>query len=231
MNDLVKQEGAEFKIGQSAVDAKESILSMSGVIGAVRNEAEQKHAVEIQMAAAKLLKAAESTRKDVLKPYNEVTDAVNRTFREFVKDLVEEKDRLGMLIGNYAAAEDAKAMAAQAAVMKELSEMEKAREEEVAKATNVEDIDAIRERYARQAAALSSKVPNRAEGQRVISDWVIKVENLHLLYSVAPQCVELKPKLATIKEMLDVGIQLKGIKAERKVTSTVRVKKETAVEV
>lgn len=66
--------------------------------------------------------------------------------------------------------------------------------------------------------------PVKAEGQRVRTDWEITVTNPHLLAQKHPHLCDIKPRLLDIKDELNAGRRVEGIKAERVTKSSVTVR-------
>lgn len=72
----------------------------------------------------------------------------------------------------------------------------------------------------------------KVAGQRQSTDWNIVVEQPFVLAKYHPDLVDIKPRLGDIKQRLNAGIEVKGIKAERKFTYGVIVPKDKkAIEV
>ena len=57
-------------------------------------------------------------------------------------------------------------------------------------------------------------------------EWQIEVEDAYKLARMHPNCVTIKPELTEIKDMLDQGLKVNGIKATKVTKSTVRAVKE-----
>lgn len=71
-------------------------------------------------------------------------------------------------------------------------------------------------------------LPTRAAGQVVKTDWLIHILNPYDLAKYHPDCVEITPRTGQIKRLLNEGFAVKGIRAEKITTSTVRAGKEHA---
>lgn len=79
---------------------------------------------------------------------------------------------------------------------------------------------------AAQAAAAAEAKPiaaTRAFGQAVKTDWEITVLNPWELAKFHPDCVTITPLLLPIKQALNAGVTVKGIRAERITKTNVRV--------
>jgi len=71
----------------------------------------------------------------------------------------------------------------------------------------------------------------RTFGQVVKTDWEITVTNPYELAKFHPDCVKIEPLLTPIKQALNMGIAVKGIRAEKKITSGVRLSTSKPIDV
>lgn len=129
----------------------------------------------------------------------------------------------------------AQRLAAEAKNKKEREEAERQRLElerqrAAAEAQSHEQFDAVQASFNAQQAALSAQVhePIRAEGQRVVTDWDVVVNDIHKLYRAHANCVELKPRISEIKNLLKMGVQVQGVTATPVVKAGVRLGKPAA---
>ncbi len=79
---------------------------------------------------------------------------------------------------------------------------------------------------AAQAAANAESKPitaTRAYGQQVKTDWEITVINPYDLARFHPDCVKIEPLLIPIKQKLNEGLTVKGVRAEKVTRANVRV--------
>ena len=105
------------------------------------------------------------------------------------------------------------------------------RQQELAQARTHEELDAAQERASNAQAAIANAptaAPVRAEGQRVTTDWTIEVTDSWLLARAHPTCVDIVPKLNEIKSLLNVGVDVKGVRATKGLKSTVAAKRTPA---
>ena len=110
----------------------------------------------------------------------------------------------------------------------ELERLELERQRKLAEAKSHQELDKINDRHAEQVAAIPVVAPVRATGQVVTNDWEITVTDLHLLYRCHANCVELKPRLSEIKNLLKLGVKVQGVKADPVVKAGVRATKQRA---
>lgn len=103
------------------------------------------------------------------------------------------------------------------------------RQKQLAAATSLEKMEAVQERFSQEAAALPvAKQATRTEGQRVSEEWEITVTDIHALYRAHPACCKVAPLLAEIKALLNMGVKVHGVNAQRVVKASVRPMKEPA---
>jgi len=212
----------------AAVALKESALASGALIGKVTNSTEQAEAVPAQVKLQGIISLAERARKACKKPVLAFGAKIDATHDEFVADLLAEMTRISSLVGSFQQLEQAKARAAEQARNMELTKLERERAEKIAQATSDEAIDAIQEHYNRLAETIPVHEPVRAEGQRVTTDWEITVTDIHKLYRMHANCVELKPRLLEIKNLLKMGVTVAGVTAKPIVKAGVIIPKDKA---
>jgi hypothetical protein len=211
------------KFSEEAQKLKDAALSAGALVGKVTNASEQNEAVSAQMELQRVLSTAEKARKAVKAPVLEYGKRIDAAAEAFCLELKEEMVRLSRLVGDFQQLELAKARAAEQARNAELLNLEREKAAELAKATSHESANAIQEHYNRMAETLPVREPTRAEGQRITQDWEITVTDIHLLYRMHSQCVELKPRLSEIKNLLKSGFEVKGVVAKPIVKAGVRI--------
>ena len=108
-------------------------------------------AIVDQIAAAK--RDIETSRKELTAPLVEKKRKIDNVANELDGPLSAQLLRLNRLLGNYAAAQEAKARAEQQRLIAEASPSELDRADAVAAAQTVEEVDAINEAHSRAVAA------------------------------------------------------------------------------
>ena len=102
---------------------------------------------------------------------------------------------------------------------------------EAQKAAALAADESRRVQEAAQNAAMAEAKPitaTRAVGQLVKTDWEITVINPYELAKFHPDCVKIEPLLTPIKQALNAGITVKGVRAEKKTVASVRVGQSAA---
>lgn len=234
---LIQRNDAALSVTYTAqaLALKETALALSGVVGKVTNADENQAAVAAQTELYKVKTLAEKARKAAKEPVLEYGKRIDTAAKEFVAELDEEMLRISKLIGDFQTLEQAKARAADQLRMQELAKIEREKAEALAKVTSHEQADAIHAHFneqAQQSAIVAPVVPIRAEGQVVKTDWQITVTNPYDLAKYHPACVKIEPRLSEIKMLLNEGITVKGITAEKITKASVRLTSERkAIEV
>lgn len=218
--------GFAVEIDPLANQAKEEALAMSALIGRVTDGIEQERAVKAQSVITELLRAAESARATVKRPAIDFGTLVDGLAKQYRKELVDEELRLCVLLADFQALENARVRSEQSAHNEALTELERRREAELAKTTSEEERTEIQARYCQEASFVPGPVaPARADGQIVGERWLIEVFDPLALAKAYPQCVNILPLKREIYGLLDAGISLPGVKAERGIKSAVRRRK------
>lgn len=152
----------------------------------------------------------EGERQAALRRIQEIEDAKRRE--------IQAAERAAMQLAQNAR------NAAEAAAAAELQRQIQ-RQKELAAAESIEKLDAINEKFNEVSAALPVHEQHRAEGQRVTESWDITVLDVWTLARAHPSCVRIEPLISEIKKLLDLGIKIHGVTAQKKVSSTTTIKR------
>ncbi len=231
---IVRGPGGKLTVDFSseAKAAKERALTQAGYIQQVSKPEENEIAVTVQQNLNDLLKQVETDRKAAKAPFLAYMLDLDTAAKDFVSQVKSELNRVSALVGDFATLEAARVRAAEAATKLELETLEKERQNALANASDHDDLDAINERFDDEIRSLPVTAPARADGQIIKADWDIEVTDAWLLARMHPACVKIEPRLSAIKELLNLGMELKGIKATKIVNATVRTTKtQKAIEV
>lgn len=229
---LITRDDAALSVSftPDADELRESALSVAALIGRVSTPEEQAEAVAAQQQIKGLLKLCEDSRKQAKEPVLEFGRKIDTVAKRYRTELDEELTRLMKLCGDYQTLQEAKARAAEAARLKELNEIERQKQEQLAKAESHEEMERIHEKACDAAAALPIVEPIRASGQVVSHEWEVTVQDIHLLARVHPNCVKIEPRMSEIKALLNSGVRVSGVKAEKVTKSSVRVPRQQLIE-
>jgi hypothetical protein len=114
----------------------------------------------------------------------------------------------------------------------ELDRMELERQQQLAEAKSLENLDAINARHCEAVAALPVAAPVRVEGQRVEEAWEFEVTDIWALARAHPALVRIEPRNGEIKAALKSGAKIAGIRAWQQTKASVRTgKKERVIDV
>lgn len=105
------------------------------------------------------------------------------------------------------------------------------KQRELQAAQQVEAARIAAEAAARQQAVKIPDAPVKADGQSVRTDWEITITDIHALYRAHPNAVKMEPRLSEIRQLLDMGVKVHGVRAEKVIKSGVRVGKERTIDV
>lgn len=224
---LIRRDDSRLEVNytEAALALKTAALERSGLIARVSTPDEQIVAVEAQTALKSVLDASEKARKACKEPVLAFGKKIDDAARLFKVEIEEEMARISVLVGNFQALEQAKARAALQAQAEAASALEREKAAALAQAKSHEQLDAIQEHFNERAAVIAQPpaAPARAEGQIVKTDWNVTVTNPYELARFHPDCVNITPRLSEIKRLLNEGIQVKGIRAEKMTVATVRL--------
>lgn len=147
-----------------------------------------------------------------------------------VREAQEAAERLAREATNKKQREAAEAARQEALRKQALAEVERQKAEAIAReqaAAAAKQAAAIEERSAAATYAESRPVQStRESGQIVKMEWEITVLNPYELAKYHPDCVKIEPLLTPIKAALNEGRTVKGVKAEKKTVSSVRIGKQ-----
>lgn len=217
------------KFTEEAELLKSSALETAALIGRVSNSDENAAAANAQTEIKRVLKLTEDSRKAHKSPVLDYGSRIDAAAKRFIAELKEEEMRIATLVGNFQQLELAKARAAEAARLKEIAEIERKKQEELAAAKSLEEMEKIQERSNQEAAALPVVKIAKAAGQVVREEWDIQIVDAWALARAHPACVTITPRLSDIKAILDAGITPAGVYAKKVVKSGVRLGREPAV--
>jgi len=251
-----------FAFNDKAKELKSLALDGAALIGRVRNAADNELAVKAQRELKQVVSMFEKARKEMKEPLLEAGRALDRAVAAESDELEREHGRITALVSEFQreeqrrVAEERRIQQAEIdrierekqAELKRLADEKAAQEAEASKIKDAAEREAKLKEIAvtqRQAAvAVEESAANRTyfesrpiaatrvAGQSVRDDWEITVVNPYDLARYHPDCVSITPRLAEIKAHLNAGLTIRGIKAEKKLTASVRLAPERkAIEV
>jgi len=217
-----------FRFTPDAIRIRSNALAQAKKVGQVKNADQQLTAVSAQRIVALAIKHAKGIWEEAKRPLIDYRRKMDACAKEYLDPLEAEAERLARAVGDFQAVESARHRAALQANNDQLLKLERERAAELAKATSIEEMDSIHEKYDEQAkataeAASQVAVPVRTEGQHVQPDWAYEVVDIWTLARAHPTCVKIEPRTAEIKALLNAGVTIAGIRAWREVKSRVRL--------
>lgn len=190
-------------------------IAEASLIKRVTTAAENQDAQLVVNQLHALRKACADSHKEAKAPYLVVCQETDRIKREFVTLLETEETRICRMQGDWLAAEQARVRAEAALRQKELDAVEREKQERIAGAKTVEEVEDIKTEYSEANKGVIIAMPQTAAGQTVREDWDIQIADIAELYKACPQAVELTPRMSKIREALDLGYNLPGVIAKR----------------
>jgi hypothetical protein len=213
---LVTQDRSfQISFTPEAFAQRDAALTKSALVARVENAEQNSVAVEAQAALHDIIRAAEAARVAAKEPVLKAGRAIDAAEKAFSAEAKQEQMRLAELIGNFATAEQARVRAAESLRLKELADIERKRQEELAKAETHEERDRINSKHDVIASETKPVEPARAERQVVRNRWEITVADVWALARAHPMCVKVEPRLREIEALLDAGMTVSGVTAKK----------------
>lgn len=237
MSDLLirRDDTLSISVAPEAQALKLAALDDASFIVQVCDAHSQQCAVEAQQKLHDLLAAVEESRKAAKQPVLDFGRAIDAAAKQFGAELSAEQLRIGKLIGDFQALENARIEAARRAENERLSALDREKAAALAQAKSHDELEAVQETFNRRAAdeapSPETITPTRAEGQRVATDWEITVTDVWALARAHPACVTIEPRLSEIKALLKAGVKVPGVIGKEIVKAGVRRSKSTAINV
>lgn len=203
---------------------KEEALVASGLIGKVENAAQNADAVEAQKSLKAVSQLFERQRKKLKEPIIEAGRQLDRVVQAELLEIEKELGRVAGLTSKFQLAEQRRVREEQERQRKELERIERERQEALAAAKTPEAKQAVEEQAAAKTAVAAAPIQTTREaGQVVRTDWEIHVINPWELAKFHPDCVKIEALLTPIKQRLNEGLEVKGVKAVKVTKTDVRV--------
>ena len=215
----------QFGLTSEAIRIRDAALEQSALVGCVKNAEQNEVAVAAQKELKRVAKLVEDCRKEAKAPLLDCGRLIDQSCKAFCAEVETELTRIGQLTADWAQLQLAAQRSAEAARSNTISEIEREREEALAKAETVEERDRIAQEFGERIAALEPPVveSNRADGQIVREEWEFEVYDIAILLKHFPDCVKVEPRKREIKEKLALGYKLPGVRAWKAVKAGVRL--------
>lgn len=213
-----------ISISPAALALRDQALAGASLIGKVENADENTRAVRAAIELKRIAQAFERQRKELKEPMLDAGRKLDRLVATELLDVNKELGRIENLTSEFQLSEQRRIREEAELQRKELERIEAERVKSLVSATTPEEVKTINEQA--QNAALAESKPitaTRAVGQLVKTDWEITVINPYELAKFHPDCVKIEPLLTPIKQALNAGIAVKGVRAEKRTVASVRV--------
>lgn len=206
--------------------ARNLLLSTGQEITVIADQVDADYTGKWLGQAAALLLNVEQSRTDVKAPVLDLARAIDAIAKEITTPLAHEKDRVQRLLGQYLEVQRRARAEAEAEARLRAEESrrlaEAAKEKDDGKAA-----EAMREIIQQTNAAVAVVTPPKIEGTSLRMQPTVEVYNPAALYAAHPYLVELRPRLAAIKEALLTVPNLPGVRVTQTPLATIRTNTTT----
>lgn len=219
---------------EHAYELRAGALATAGLIGDVWDVESNAAAVAADQALQAALKMVEEARIECKRPVLQYGQRIDDAAKEFVADLKHEQIRIRTLLGNFAQVELAKQRAAQAARERELRELDRKRQEELAAAETHAQRDEINSKHDEEARFVAPPIePVRAKGQVIKEEWeIVRINEMELARSWPQLIRRIEFDMPALKALLAAKDgKVSGVEARKVVHSTVRAPRAAIVEI
>lgn len=208
-------------------------MRLAGLINEFQCQERERAAAERRAAEAEARRIAEAEAKALAEAAEkarlerEANERKAREEREVAAGKAREEAAAAAAIKNAADRKIAEAAAAKRAEEARVEQERRAatnRAEQERRAAEAQS--AIESRASAQREEIAPTAPAQVAGQVVRTDWKVEVTDIHLLYRAHSSCVKLEPRIQEIKSLLDAGVDVKGVRASKEVSSGVRLGRE-----
>jgi hypothetical protein len=177
---LIDHAGQSATATDQAKALIEEALAKGSLIGAVRNAEDNEEAAAAQTAIKEVQKQIEGAYRAAKDPIVQLGKKLDATYRDLIAELDREYGRIGHLAGEFALAEQRRVKAAEIAAKAELDRLEREKMKALAETSDPVQQTKVLEDFSRRAAveAPAPVAPVRARGQKVQTDWEIRVVNI-----------------------------------------------------
>ena len=163
----------------------------------------------------------DKARKVVKKPVLDLGRTIESVADQCIGAISDEENRIGKLCGDFLTLELARARAAAKLLQPDLGDIEKRQQAALAQASSHEERDTIvaefDEKIRDAQKAQQALILPKAEGQKMQEVWEFTILNILELANGRPDLVDIVPKRREIKEVLNQGFRIPGIKAWKEV--------------
>lgn len=223
------RESPVIAVTNAAALAKLGLLQVANAIKKIENESERDLAIRAAADIKGHIDAIEAARKTLKKPFWDMGVKIDSVAAAHVSELTTELRRINGFVGVY---EEERRQAAARAEEELRRQQEQQQEQAAASPPPTDSGEALRRELEQEEQAVRAeekieqlKQTNDKEapkGGAMRHDWDIAVYDIKALYASHPQCVELKARFQSIKDLLRTGITPAGVQAIKKTSYNVR---------
>lgn len=223
---------AQIDLAPDATQRRDAALASARTIVAIADAFDAETAADALRAVTELAKQVETARKIIKEPVLELGKKIDATAKDFVADLETEKGRLSRMLGDYQAAERAKAeearKAAEAEARRKAEEAAKAAAEAEFATTQAEQDRAQQVAAKAETAAIEARVAVattaaiQPKGVSVRTVWKFEVTDIDALFKARPDLCLIEPNGSLIRETIKVNQNIPGLRIWNEASASVR---------
>lgn len=215
-------------VADKANDLIETLLSLAALIPdrdfKSAQEAEKADSIVRQIKEAR--RAFKKGHEQAKRPLIDAGREIDTAYRELDSKLDPAERYITKRTTNWLLLQQQIKRAEEQKQREELARIEREKAAEIAKAKSLEEVDQVREKFSEQEKNIVEVevVPATPKGQSLEMDWEIREVDVHKLYADHPNCCKLEYYPGKVKELLERGIKVSGVKAERVPKTRIRGK-------
>lgn len=225
-------QNTQIDLAPDAFERREDILATTRSVTAVADAMDAEIAADALRLVTGLVKEVEDARTTIKAPVLELGKKIDATAKGFAADLATEKTRLERILGDYQAAERAKADKLRREAQEEADRLaHEAQKAAVAadRATNSGDADRTQQvAAAAETKAIEARVnvatiaPTAPAGVAVRQNWKYEVTDIKALFKARPDLCVIEPNAAAIRAQIPHNQDIPGLRIWQEAKASIR---------
>lgn len=223
---------AHIALAPDAFERREDILATTREVKTVTDAMDAEMAADALRLVTGIVKEVEDARTTIKAPVLELGKKIDATAKDFAVELAAEKTRLGRILGDYQAAERAKADKLRREAQDEADRL--AREAQKAalaadRATNSGDADRTQQvAAAAETKAIEARVavatiaPTAPAGVAVRQNWKYEVTDIKALFKARPDLCVIEPNAEAIRAQIPHNQDIPGLRIWQEAKASIR---------
>lgn len=219
----------QIEIAPDSFERRDDILATTGSVTTIEDALDADIAANALKLVSGICKEVESARTHIKAPILEIGKKIDATAKDFVADLAAEEARLGRLLGDYQAAERAKAHRLRVEAEQEAQRLARAAEQAQLTANRAQNQPEIQQQADKaEAKAVEARVavaiiaPVKPAGVSVRETWKYEVTDIAALFKARPDLCIIEPNTAAIRAQTPYNQAIPGIRCWKEAKASVR---------